>query len=149
MASGGYRTPANPAQVSGPGELSQRTDGSPQAKMQLPDAKYGEQKSYQEIQSGAPVGAPASGGAPAGVPSMPPPTGLDAPSASPDEPVTAGASEGAGPGPEALGLPQGGESKEELRKKFGPILPALIAEASGPYATQVYRDAVQGLIASM
>ena len=146
MPSGGLHPPTNPAQVSGPGELSQRTDGKPQPKMALPGAGYGEQKTFQEIQQGAPAGAPASG---AGAP-MPaqPPTGFGDPSTRPEEPVTAGADAGAGPGSEALALPKG-ESQDELRKKFGPILPALIAEASGPYATQAYRDSVQALIASM
>lgn len=104
---GGYRRPANPAPVSGPGALSQRTDGGPGAKaaaVKLPDAGYGEQKNFQEIQSGAPI---AKGGvnasAPAPVPTQPPPP-LDAPSGRPGEPVTNGAASGAGLGQESLGL---------------------------------------------
>lgn len=104
---GGYRKPAHPAAVSGPGALSQRTDGGPGAKaaaVKLPDAGYGEQKNFQDIQSGAPI---AKGGvntsAPAPVPMQPPP-GLDAPSARPGEPVTNGAASGAGLGQESLGL---------------------------------------------
>lgn len=91
---GGYREPRNPAMVSGPGRLSQRTDGQPRA--QLPNAEYGEQKEFQNLQSGAPLAR--SGQA------MPAITPLDAPTERPDEPVTAGAPSGPGPGPEALGL---------------------------------------------
>jgi hypothetical protein len=105
---GGYRKPTNPAAVSGPGALSQRTDGGPGAKaaaVKLPDAGYGEQKNFQEIQQGAPVakgGAPTTsvGSGPTGV--TPPP--LDAPSARPGEPVTHGANAGAGLGQDSLGL---------------------------------------------
>lgn len=107
---GGYRRPANPAPVSGPGALSQRTDGGPGAKaaaVKLPDAGYGEQKRFQEIQQGAPIAkggvADPTGGAQAGPPATPPP-GLHDPSARPNEPVTAGANAGAGPGQDVLGL---------------------------------------------
>lgn len=105
---GGYRKPAHPAAVSGPGALSQRTDGGPGAKaasVKLPDAGYGEQKQFQEIQGGAPIakaGAPGASGGP--VPPSVPPPGLDAPSGNPGQPVTHGANAGAGPGQEALGL---------------------------------------------
>lgn len=103
---GGYRKPANPAAVSGPGALSQRTDGGPGAKaaaVKLPDAGYGEQQNFQDIQSGAPI---AKGGAPVGkaeAPSVPPPP-LDAPSARTGEPVTHGADAGPGLGMDSLGL---------------------------------------------
>lgn len=107
---GGYRRPANPAPVSGPGSLSQRTDGGPgakQAAVKLPDAGYGEQQDFQSIQSGAPIakgpqGAPGGAGAPQ--PPTAPPPGLDAPSSRPDEPVTHGADAGQGPGMDSLGL---------------------------------------------
>lgn len=93
---GGYRSPGKPAPVSGPGRMSKRTDGQPRA--QLPDAGYGEQKDFQAIQAGAPM---ASAGA-----AMPSVTRLDAPTERPDEPVTAGAPSGPGPGMEQLGMPQ-------------------------------------------
>lgn len=105
---GGYRKPANPASVSGPGALSQRTDGGPGAKaaaVKLPDAGYGEQKNFQDIQSGAPIGkaGAATSGGQAPTPATPPPP-LDAPSGRPGEPVTNGAASGAGLGQESLGL---------------------------------------------
>lgn len=104
---GGYRRPANPAPVSGPGALSKRTDGGPgarQAAVKLPDAGYGEQKNFQEIQQGAPI---AKGGAPAGQTATAPtvmPLPLDAPSARQGEPVTHGADAGDGLGMDSLGI---------------------------------------------
>lgn len=111
---GGYQAPANPAPVSGPGALSQRTDGGPkQGVVSLPDAKYGENRDFVAQQQGAPLSkspeqstAPvASGG------SQPPPDAaaagnpaldivhMAAPTGRPGEPVTAGAALGPGPGP--------------------------------------------------
>ena len=50
---GGYRKPENPAPVSGPGALSERTDGGPtQAPMYYPDTTYG-QGGYVNQQTGA------------------------------------------------------------------------------------------------
>lgn len=107
---GGYRRPANPAPVSGPGALSQRTDGGPGAKaaaVKLPDAGYGEQKQFQEIQRGAPIAKGGAADPTAGAPQAPvsvPPPGLGDPSMRPEQPVTAGANAGAGPGQDVLGL---------------------------------------------
>lgn len=96
---GGYRRPSNPAPVSGPGALSQRTDGSPatQPQMVAPGGEYGSRKEMLDLQSGAPM---AGGGA------TPPPSAIpfDAPSQNPGEPVTAGAALGPGIGPEAAGI---------------------------------------------
>lgn len=92
----GYQPPANPAPVSGPGALSQRTDGGPsQPRMQLPDAGYGEQADFQAIQAGAPM---------AEDPGAPMPPGLDAPTMRPYEPVTAGVP--VGPGANSLIAPK-------------------------------------------
>lgn len=143
MPSGGYHPPANPAQVSGPGALSRRTD-SPQPTMALPNAKYGEQANFQQIQQGAPMQAPPDpmgAGAPVSLP-----TGLADPSQRPNEPVTAGAAAGAGPGPDALNLPQG-DSRESLKAQYAAILPSLIAESQSPYATQAFKDSVAALLA--
>lgn len=100
---GGYQAPTNPAPASGPGRLSRRTDGGPaQSLAVLPDAQYGEEKTYREQQRGAPLiqADPRPGPASAG--GGRPVTGLGDPSTRPDEPVTAGAALGPGPGPEAL-----------------------------------------------
>lgn len=105
--------PQNPAGVSGPGQLSKRTDGGPaQALRDLPDAKYGENSQFQALQQGASLSASPSPQGPAqpfDANALPPNpaagqvTPLSAPTARPDEPVTAGAAMGPGPGPSALG----------------------------------------------
>lgn len=78
--------------------------------MTLPDAQYGEAKTFNELQQQAPLAQVPQGG-PAGQPPMRRPqvplkqavTPLSAPTQRPDEPVTAGAALGPGPGPEVLG----------------------------------------------
>jgi hypothetical protein len=127
---GGYRRPSRPAAVSGPGALSQRTDGA-QPRMDLPDARYGEQARFQEVQAGA-------GMAQAG----PAPVPLDAPTTRPEEPVTAGAALGPGIGPEAAGIlddEQG--SLEQMR----PLLASMEAIANLPGSTPQFRTFVRQL----
>lgn len=122
MASGGYRKPTNPAPVSGPGAHSQRTDGK-QPAMDLPNAQYGENASFQQIQGGAPMAQTTGMTAPSGGQSMPSFTPLSAGSTMPDTPVTDGAEYGAGAGPEALGLPQDLEQLDAQHlKKYLPTL---------------------------
>jgi hypothetical protein len=58
--------------------------------MALPDAAYGEQAEFQDIQAGAPMAG------------MAPPPGLMDPSMRPDEPVTSGIDMGDGVGAGAL-----------------------------------------------
>lgn len=125
---GGYRAPANPAPVSGPGALSQRTDGQPA--MQLPDAAYGEQAEFQAIQGGAPM-MRASG---------PPPPGLLEPTQRPDEPVTSGAALGPGPGPEAL---QDRDSALREMSGLGRYMPMMEKMAARDDAPRAFRALVQ------
>ena len=91
MASrGGYRKPANPAPVSGPGKLSRRTDGA-QPKMNMSGGKYGEAKQLNELQSGAAMAqAPSGAEMQASAPKMPAVTPLFEQSQRPEEPLTAG-----------------------------------------------------------
>lgn len=94
---GGYRKPAQPAAVSGPGAHSKRTDGGPgvtdkQATRYISGQPYGEGQELQEVQSSAPLAAAPSQEV---IP-------FDAPSMRPDEPVTTGIDRGDGAGPEAL-----------------------------------------------
>jgi hypothetical protein len=116
--------------------------------MALTDAKYGEQRDFQSIQGGAPMGSPASpmGASPSGGAPAEMPVGFGASTANPNEPVTAGAAVGAGADRSALNLPKG-DTPEELRRKYGPILPALLAESQSQYATQAYKDSVAALLA--
>lgn len=103
---GGMRRPRNPAPASGPGQLSQRTDGGPQQVLsEVSGMAYGENQAMEEIQSAAPMsasgqtsarasrrgGAGRSGGMSA--------TPLMSPTQRPDEPVTAGSMVGPGDGP--------------------------------------------------
>lgn len=97
---GGYRQPANPAPVSGPGALSQRTDGGAIDGMQQPMQQYtgfayGENKALNDQQAGAPM---------AGVPDAFDITPLDAPTMFPNEPISAGADYGPGPGVDLTGI---------------------------------------------
>jgi hypothetical protein len=103
MARGGYRQPNNPAPVSGPGALSQRTDGGATEGMSQPQQDYtgfayGENKGLADQQGGAPLA-----GNPfpmAGI------TTLNAPTERPDEPITHGINQGPGAGTEVMrGLP--------------------------------------------
>lgn len=97
---GGYQRPSNPAAVSGPGSMSQRTDGRVP---QLPHRglPYGENQAVNDQQGQAPMGSPPGPGGAGGGPSAsgPPPQGQDGvfgPSNRPGEPPTAGVPWGPG-----------------------------------------------------
>lgn len=128
-----------PAQVSGPGALSKRTDTGGQPIRDLPNPKYGEAKAFEQQQKSAPlaqaegvdatpapsrlaamggVGAPNTGVGPE--PTFEPPMDIDS-EADPSIPVTAGAPMGAGPN-EITGLPGGGEdfNPKALREALMP-----------------------------
>lgn len=109
--------------VSGPGRLSKRTDRQPVR--QLTDAAYGEQASFRQAQQGAPMVNTANPAT--AMPAAAPGAGvvpLDAPTERPDEPVTAGAPVGAGPGPEVLGLVPSQAAEARSMLKFLPIIEA-------------------------
>ena len=95
---GGYQQPTNPAPVSGPGALSQRTDGGATEGMTQPVKEYtglpyGENKAVNDTQSAASM---------AGDPFKSPLLDLMAPSIRPDQPITAGISGGPGGGTELM-----------------------------------------------
>jgi len=109
---GGYRLPSEPAVQSGPGALSQRTDGGPadtQTARYMAGGDYGD-GGLMNIQTAAPMAATpdVKPAAPAEVaqatmaPEMPQVTPLNAPSARPYEPITTGVDIGAGAGSEVL-----------------------------------------------
>ena len=121
---GGYRQPSNPAPVSGPGSLSRRTDG--QGARYMAGGEYGEGQEMMDLQTSAPMAktetAAARPRARAGrqaAPEMARPTPLFAPSERPDEPITAGAPFGPGPGP-AQTTPMPGRTVAESIAKFLP-----------------------------
>jgi hypothetical protein len=124
---GGMRRPTNPAPVSGPGQLSQRTDGGPQqVQADVSGMPYGENKDFQDIQSSAPLSASPSARSPrarqrqagkagrtaGGMGASP----LMAPTQRPDEPVTAGAPVGPGAGPMVSDLPNQGQLANTVRR---------------------------------
>ena len=103
---GGYRQPSNPAPVSGPGSLSRRTDG--QGARYMAGGEYGEGQEMMDLQTSAPMSKapeqprmrrPRGGGQV--VEEGMRPTPLFAPTERPNEPITAGAPFGPGPGPSA------------------------------------------------
>ena len=127
---GGMRRPQNPAPVSGPGQLSQRTDGGPQQVLSdVSGLAYGENQGMEDLQAAAPMSASGQataratrrGGAgratqrAAGMGATP----LFAPTQRPDEPVTAGAPFGPGAGPTAAQMPAPGELANTVRKMVG------------------------------
>jgi hypothetical protein len=104
---GGYRQPSNPAPVSGPGALSQRTDG--QGARYMAGGEYGEGQEMMDLQTSAPMSSAPAGPRPRSgrqvvQEQMARPTPLFAPTERPEEPITAGAPFGPGPGADALGL---------------------------------------------
>jgi len=133
--------PSKPAAVSGPGPMSRRTDGGPaQALMDLPDARYGENSQFQSLQQGASLSAsPSPTGQGSPVDSLPPNPAANsvvpfsAPSGRPDEPVTSGASLGAGPDTSALGI-QPGQVDQQDASKIAKSLPILEMLANQPDA---------------
>lgn len=142
MASGGYRTPTNPAPVSGPGALSRRTDG--QAVRPVTGLPYGENQDLNTQQAAAPM-AGTTAGQPVpplvALPSMTP--DLYAPSDRPDEPVTAGASVGPGGGPEILGPPR--MPAGPTQQRLAGLMPVLARAAEQPYASDELRAVVSYL----
>lgn len=142
---GGYRRPNNPAPVSGPGALSKRTDGGPGQPVRTPSGgAYGERQALDQLQQAAPLSASPGGdvGAPEPADITAGLVGFDAPTQMPDEPVTAGAALGDGPGPEALGLPN--EPDEDMQRLVSYI-PVLEHMANQPGASKAARNLVRQL----
>lgn len=150
---GGYRKPGNPAPVSGPGKMSKRTDG--QGAKYIPGGEYGEGQEMMDLQTSAPMskaeGAPrvsakaARGGGMAAMGGANV-TPLFAPTERPEEPITAGAPFGEGPGP-APGKALSDESAEEARM-LARYLPALENIANSPQGTPTFRRFVRFLRAA-
>lgn len=135
---GGYQPPANPAPVSGPGALSQRTDGGPsQPRMQMPDAAYGEQADFQAIQGGAPMAA--SPGIPGG-PGLP---GLLDPTQRPSEPLTTGVPVGEGANT-LMGAPDVFQQDMQMLAKYLPELQRMALKPETPRGFQLFVQYLQG-----
>lgn len=139
---GGYRKPNNPAPVSGPGALSQRTDGGPadtQAAKYISGLPYGEGQAMMDIQGAATM---AGTGMSAPAPIIP----LSAPSQRPNEPVTAGVNGGEGPGMEALGLgARDLVQNDKAKATLVSYMPALLQIASQPGTSPETRNIIRQL----
>jgi hypothetical protein len=119
---GGYRQPSNPAPVSGPGSLSRRTDG--QGARYMAGGDYGEGQEMMDLQTSAPMSKTettavrprARGAGRQAAPEAAMPTPLFAPTERPDEPITAGAPFGPGPGPAISNVAAGRRPSESLMR---------------------------------
>lgn len=99
MEQGGYRKPNNPAPVSGPGALSQRTDGGPtQPATYISGLPQGQGQQNYDNQVAAPMV-----GNPFPQESLADLTPLLAPTSRKNEAITSGVDIGDGPGSMALG----------------------------------------------
>lgn len=126
---GGYQAPTNPAVVSGPGALSQRTDGgAAQPMVNMPDAAYGEQAEFQEIQGGAPM---------AGMPAAPP-VPMNAPTERPGEPATAGMPFGPGRMPGAADMETPYSNDMKAISKYLPMLESMAQMEEVPKTFQAF-----------
>ena len=151
---GGMRRPQNPAPVSGPGQLSQRTDGGPQQVLSdVSGMAYGENQAMEAIQAMAPMSASPSAASPrarsrqagsagrqAGGMGVTP---LFSPTQRPDEPITAGAPFGPGPGPivtQPEGMRQMGIKDAQ---SIAESIPALERAANSEFGTDSFRRFVQ------
>jgi hypothetical protein len=146
---GGLRRPANPAPVSGPGALSRRTDGK-QPMMDLPNAKYGENAAYRAAESAAPMSQstpPGQGTAPPTGPDLSNVIPFGAPSARPDEPVTAGLPGGPGAGPSVP--PQPARIDPAAAARIQSYLPVLVMLASQDDADPNTRQLVRQIRADL
>jgi hypothetical protein len=128
--------------VSGPGNLSQRTDGGPaQMVREIGGGAYGDRKDFSEIQSGAAMApAPGVGGATPPDPSALGLVGFDAPSSLPDQPITYGADAGDGPSSEVMGF--GGDLMQRSAQAAAAALPVYEQLANMPGASPAARQIV-------
>ena len=156
MARGGMRPTApqnNPMNVNGRGGNGQSGNATQAAKY-VPGLPYGEGQAFMETQKSAPLAA-ASGIEQSGMPSglasaaaSQPVVGLNEPSARPNEPVTAGAGMGAGPGMDALGPSPDQTFNKQLQadnQRLVQYLPSLEQMANDPSASNTFRNFIQYL----
>jgi hypothetical protein len=126
------------APLSPPGALSQRTDMmTPQGPMALPDAGYGEQADFQEIQRGAPMA-----GRPRPQVGMPPEMFAD--TQQPDVPLTDGADIGPGADSGALGTPQIMEQDTQMIAQYLPQFERMAAMNGTPESFRLFVRYLQG-----
>ncbi len=154
MARGGMRPTApqnNPMNVNGRGGNGQ---SGTQAARYVSGLPYGEGQALMATQEAAPLAAAPSieqSGMPSGLASAAasqPVIGLNEPSARPDEPITAGAPLGPGPGMEALGPTVSQKFETQLiedNRKLLEFLPSLESMANDPSSSTTFRGFIQYL----
>jgi len=156
---GGYQRPTSPAPVSGPGSLSQRTDGGPahkQAAKYISGLPYGQGQEMMNTQSSAPMEAstptpnpvPASQmGNSANTAAEPMPVvPLNAPDQNPNEPVTSGVDAGPGPGMASLGLgSQDVQADNNFKTSLAAYMPVLMQVAARPNTSPETRNVIRQL----
>jgi hypothetical protein len=129
----------NPMQgVSGPGPYAKRTDLSYQSQ------GYGDGVAYDAAKSGAPLARAQKSPLLSEAPRVTNPSvGLYDPTQRPNEPVTAGIDQGAGPGSEALMMRQPDDNN--FRANIMAYMPVLSYVASLPNASPETRAAIRQL----
>ena len=154
MARGGMRPTApqnNPMNVNGRGGNGQ---SGTQAARYVSGLPYGEGQALMATQEAAPLAAAPSieqSSMPSGLASAAasqPVIGLNEPSARPDEPITAGAPLGPGPGMEALGPTVSQKFETQLiedNRKLLEFLPSLESMANDPSSSTTFRGFIQYL----
>ena len=157
---GGYQAPTNPAPVSGPGALSQRTDGGPgskQAARYVSGLSYGQGQELMSTQNAAPMeaaastspvpsGIPVGGGTPQPMPQGQPVTPLNAPTMRPNEPVTSGANVGPGPDMNSLGLNASDmQGDKAWQARLASYMPVLNFVADQPHTSAETRNIIRQL----
>lgn len=129
-------------QPSGPGKFAKRTDR--QGAKRLPNAAYGEQQEFQDVQAGAPMAKTP----PTQMPRLNPMANvvpLTAPTQRPDEPVTAGVGVGPGPGREVLGLKSPVDNQLKDLSKLSKYMPLMMQFADSPESTGTMKAFVKYL----
>lgn len=149
MPRGGYRKPANPAPVSGPGRLSRRTDGGAGSKQAMQEIPANGQYGYRSETAAATQGAPLAGGAQPSVSvdatkraqnMAAPVTPIDAPTQYPGRPVTHGYSVGPGLTPDYT-IPD----RYAMIQKYAPQLDTIAAQDDTPPEFQQFWSYVKSL----
>ena len=127
-------TAGGPSEVplSPPGAMSQRTDLPTQGAMPIPDAAYGEQQEFMDIQGGAPMAGAA-------------PVGMFDPTMQPDVPVTSGANYGAGPGLDAVQTPDVMKADVQLIAQYLPALERVEKREDTPESFRKFVRYIRGL----
>ena len=116
----------------GPGKFSTRTDN-----LEMGSIAYGEGVETQAIKSGAPLAATQD--------VKPQPiTELYAPTQRPEEPITAGVDQGAGPGSEALMINQMKQDDKDIVAKYLPSLSSMASAQDTPESFRAFVSFLQG-----